>query len=170
MLGSVADRRLFLPRSLRDALRMLDGEGPLVPMAGCTDLYVSLNFGTLKETRFLNLWRLAPLRTIETSGRVTTCMVRHEGEHVLTLRVSRGVPVPSRGSNVDAYSCLDGVTRRTPWTIDGTGTRMRPGGVTLVLGDHPMAKELRALGLPKRALTSGSIDTMRAAFDAAEVV
>ena len=44
--------------SLADALRMLRDEGPLVPMAGCTDLYVSLNFGTLKDTRFLNLWRL----------------------------------------------------------------------------------------------------------------
>jgi len=34
---------------------MLRDEGPLTPLAGCTDLYVSLNFGTLKETRFLNL-------------------------------------------------------------------------------------------------------------------
>jgi len=25
-------------------------------MAGCTDLYEALNFGTLKDTRFLNLW------------------------------------------------------------------------------------------------------------------
>jgi xanthine dehydrogenase small subunit len=64
MLGSVADRRLFEPRSLRDALRMLDGEGPLVPMAGCTDLYVALNFGTLKGAKFLNLWGLDELRRI----------------------------------------------------------------------------------------------------------
>ena len=34
-------------------------------MAGCTDLYVSLNFGTLKDQRFLNLWRLDDLRRIE---------------------------------------------------------------------------------------------------------
>ena len=26
---------------------MLRDEGPLVPLAGCTDLYVALNFGTL---------------------------------------------------------------------------------------------------------------------------
>jgi len=64
MLGSVADRQLFEPRTLRDALRMLDQEGPLVPMAGCTDLYVSLNFGTLTGTRFLNLWGLDELRSI----------------------------------------------------------------------------------------------------------
>jgi CO/xanthine dehydrogenase FAD-binding subunit len=61
---SVADRQLFEPRTLRDALRMLDQEGPLTPMAGCTDLYVSLNFGTLSATRFLNLWTLDELRSI----------------------------------------------------------------------------------------------------------
>jgi hypothetical protein len=33
-------------------------------MAGCTDLYVSLNFGTLSATRFLDLWRLPTLRRI----------------------------------------------------------------------------------------------------------
>jgi CO/xanthine dehydrogenase FAD-binding subunit len=64
MLGSVADRRLRTPRSLRDALRMLDAEGPLTPMAGCTDLYVALNLGELKSTSFLNLWPLEPLRRI----------------------------------------------------------------------------------------------------------
>jgi xanthine dehydrogenase small subunit len=68
MRGSISNRRLFEPRSLRDALRMLRDEGPLVPMAGCTDLYVSLNFGTMKDTRFLNLWRLDALRKIETRG------------------------------------------------------------------------------------------------------
>src|SRR5207302_7305204 len=66
----VSHRSLLEPRSLPDALRMLRDEGPLVPMAGCTDLYVSLNFGTLRETRFLNLWRLEALRKIEQRGRL----------------------------------------------------------------------------------------------------
>jgi len=39
-----------------------------VPMAGCTDLYVTLNFGTLTATRFLDLWRLRELRTIAVRG------------------------------------------------------------------------------------------------------
>ena len=68
MPASVADRRLLTPRSLRDAVRMLDAEGPLTPMAGCTDLYVALNFGTLKDRRFLNLWGLDDLRTMTTHG------------------------------------------------------------------------------------------------------
>src|SRR4029077_17738526 len=64
MQGTVTHRSLLEPRSLADALKMLRDEGPLAPMAGGTDLYVSLNFGTLKETRFLNLWRLAHQRAI----------------------------------------------------------------------------------------------------------
>jgi len=68
MQSTVSHRSLLQPKSLGDALKMLRDEGPLVPMAGCTDLYVALNFGTLAETRFLNLWRLDALRTIEVRG------------------------------------------------------------------------------------------------------
>ena len=68
MQGTVAGRDLLEPRSLNDALKMLRDEGPLVPMAGCTDLYVALNFGTLQPKRFLNLWTLDALRGIEARG------------------------------------------------------------------------------------------------------
>src|SRR3981189_1096882 len=68
MPGLISNRTLLEPRSLNDALRMLRDEGPLVPLAGCTDLYVSLNFGTLKDMRFLDLWRLDALRKIEVRG------------------------------------------------------------------------------------------------------
>src|SRR5215471_6049843 len=64
MPSPVTGRTLLTPRSLTHALHMLADERPLVPMAGCTDLYVSLNFGTLTEARFLDLWRLDDLRTI----------------------------------------------------------------------------------------------------------
>src|SRR5258708_9238422 len=72
MLASISNRSLLDPKSLKDALKMLRDEGPLTPMAGCTDLYVSLNFGTLKETRFLNLWRLEALRSIDVHGDMLT--------------------------------------------------------------------------------------------------
>lgn len=65
MQSTLSGRSLLEPASLRDALTMVRAEGPLTPMAGCTDLYVSLNFGTLMETRFINLWRLDGLRRIE---------------------------------------------------------------------------------------------------------
>src|SRR5438034_8491800 len=70
MQGIIAHRSLLQPGSVRDALRMLRDEPALVPLAGCTDLYVSLNFGTLHGTRFIDLWRLDSLRTIERRGSV----------------------------------------------------------------------------------------------------
>src|SRR3979411_1784218 len=70
--GLISNRSLLQPRSLTEALKMLRDEGLLVPMAGCTDLYVSLNFGTLKDTRFLNLWGIDALRGIAVRGDVLT--------------------------------------------------------------------------------------------------
>jgi xanthine dehydrogenase small subunit len=67
---AVARSRLALarPRTLREALRILAGE-PLVPIAGCTDVYVGLQFGTEAATGFLDLWGLDELRGIAAAGR-----------------------------------------------------------------------------------------------------
>ena len=55
------------PRTIKDALNMLRDDTTLIPLAGCTDLYVSVNFGTLASSRFLDLWPLDPLRRISVS-------------------------------------------------------------------------------------------------------
>ena len=55
---------LFRPSTLRDALHMLHDEGPLIPIAGCTDVYVNLHFGLTKDRRFIDLWPLSELRGI----------------------------------------------------------------------------------------------------------
>jgi CO/xanthine dehydrogenase FAD-binding subunit len=55
---------LLQPRTLDEALGMLRDEGPLVPMAGCTDLYVGFHFGTVPDRRFLDLQGLRELRGI----------------------------------------------------------------------------------------------------------
>ncbi|HUF14213.1 MAG TPA: FAD binding domain-containing protein [Longimicrobiales bacterium] len=65
MKGAVSGLELLRPRSLDEALALLRDEGPLMPLAGCTDVYVSLNFGTLTERRFLDLQELDELRGIE---------------------------------------------------------------------------------------------------------
>jgi len=49
--------------SLDDALRLLCDEAR-TPIAGATDLYVSLNFGTLAPRRFVDLWGIDELRGI----------------------------------------------------------------------------------------------------------
>ena len=56
------------PRTLDEALRVLRDDGPRVPLAGCTDVFVTLHFGTQPARRFLNLWPLDELRGISTPG------------------------------------------------------------------------------------------------------
>jgi len=107
-------------------------------------------------------------------GGRATCHLMDGDEHVLTL-ASRGLPAPLPGSReltMDAWTKADdGVLRRTPWTMRHEGARPRPGGTTVVLGErHPMASELRALGLPKRAAFTTVVDRVTASFGPAETV
>jgi hypothetical protein len=103
---------------------------------------------------------------VDLAGPVARCELRHDGEHVLSLSVRRGFTMPARGSSVDAYSHADGVLRRTAWSMQPTGVRGRPAGAELTLGDHPIAKELRSLGLPRRAALSSTMDHVRMQFQA----
>jgi len=103
-------------------------------------------------------------------GTGTTVRLVDDGAHVLTLTMASGGPVRLPSQAPPSYSFRDGVLRRTEWETSAEGVAGRPGGATLVLGDHPLADELRSLGLPKRALFTSSAARMRASFGAAEVV
>jgi CO/xanthine dehydrogenase FAD-binding subunit len=147
MRGSVANRQLLEPRSLGDALKMLRDEGPLVPMAGCTDLYVSLNFGTLRETRFLNLWRLEALRKIEQRGRIlsigalATCT-----DLIRSAAVNRRLPML-----VAAAREVGGVQIQNRGTLGGNVANASPAGDTLpVLAAAEAAVVLRSAATTRR--------------------
>ena len=58
------------PRTLGAALRLLRDDGPLTPLAGCTDVFVQFQFGTTGARAFLDLSRLAQLRRIRVQGDV----------------------------------------------------------------------------------------------------
>ena len=106
-------------------------------------------------------------------GRSTECVLRDDGEVVLALQVAPGgLPLPASPLEMTAYSHLDGVLRRTPWSTTSRGAHLRPGGAVLELGGpHPMADELRTLGVHRRSpLFSVTVETMTATFGAAEVV
>lgn len=106
-----------------------------------------------------------------TSG--ATCVLRADGQDVVTVTMRRGrVPLPRRPMAMNAYSCDDdGIVRRTPWTTHSLGRQtVRPGGTTVEVGyGHPLADELRTLGLPKRALMTLFDDHMAATFGPPEV-
>jgi xanthine dehydrogenase small subunit len=127
MLGSISNKTLLEPRSLTDALKMLRDEGPLVPMAGCTDLYVALNYGTLDETRFLNLWRLERLRAIELRGAFLSigAMATHAGIIRSTL-VNRRLPMLAAASHE-----VGGAQIQNRGTIGGNVANASPAGDTL---------------------------------------
>lgn len=68
---------------------------------------------------------------------------------------------------LDAYTHRDGLTRRVPWSVRARGAKIRPGGALIRLGNHPIAKELSELGLPKRALFSTTVAHAAMTFGAA---
>ncbi len=63
MKTPLASLDLRTPSSLSDALAILGAE-ERTALAGGTDLYVGLNFGTAPQRRFLNIWGLDELRGI----------------------------------------------------------------------------------------------------------
>jgi len=120
-------RSLLDPRSLADALKMLRDEGPLTPLAGCTDLYVSLNFGTLKETRFLNLWRLDGLRTIQMRGdRLAIGALATHTDLIRSPLVRKRLPMLATAARE-----IGGVQIQNRGTIGGNVANASPAGDTL---------------------------------------
>ncbi|GAA0388532.1 hypothetical protein Acor_53990 [Acrocarpospora corrugata] len=93
------------------------------------------------------------------------CVLRRDGRLVLDILIRPGMPVPVRRvPTLHAYTQLDGVTRRTAWTMKPSGVRARPGGALIRLGNHPIAKELSELGLPKHALLTSTISNLKMSF------
>jgi hypothetical protein len=97
-----------------------------------------------------------------------------DGQLVAGMEFRRGLPIPSaltyRQQTLRSYAHRDGHTLETPFEMTMVGARYRPGGVRLWLGDHPYAKELASLGLPKGALVSVSVANVEMTFGDARAV
>jgi xanthine dehydrogenase small subunit len=127
MLGSVTLRTLLQPRSLRDALAMLRDEGPLTPLAGCTDLYVSLNFGTLRDARFLNIWGIDALRGIAARGNVLSIgALATYTDIIRSPLVCKRLPMLAAAARE-----VGGVQIQNRGTIGGNVANASPAGDTL---------------------------------------
>src|SRR5262249_61799211 len=94
MRTAVSALELLEPRSLKEALRLLRDEGPLVPLAGCTDVYVNLNFGILPQKRFLNLWGLDELKKIRVrDGLLSVGALATYSQIIASPHVGRRAPI-----------------------------------------------------------------------------
>lgn len=96
-----------------------------------------------------------------------TCSLTMDGQHVLTLTVPRGGDNSTEDTPSTSYTLIEGVPHTNVFTRGGTGESTTPGGenVELVLGTHPLADELRGLGVEgSTPLLSAWTEHMRGSF------
>ena len=127
MRTAVSSLSLLEPRTLREALTMLRDDPDLIPLAGCTDVYVNLNFGTLPATRFLNLWRLDSLRRIEARGQTLSIgALATYTDLIRSPLVRRRIPILAAAARE-----IGGVQIQNRGTIGGNVANASPAGDTL---------------------------------------
>jgi xanthine dehydrogenase small subunit len=147
MRTAISPLVLLQPRSVRDALRMLREEGPLTPLAGCTDIYVGLNFGTAGDRRFLNLWGLDDLRGIEVRGDVLRIgALATYSEIIHSAQVQKRLPMLAAASRE-----IGAVQIQNRGTLGGNIANASPAGDTLpVLAAAEAIVELRSIDWKRR--------------------
>jgi len=127
MATPVSRLSLFEPKSLAEALRMLRDQGPLVPIAGCTDLYVGFHFGTVSACRFLDLQALDELRGIRRLGE--TLVIGALATYANLIRsplVRRRLPIL-----VEASRQVGSAQIQSRGTLGGNIANASPAGDTL---------------------------------------
>ena len=102
---------------------------------------------------------------IEQSEGRSTCTWWKEGRHVLSLSLPRGGSRRLPETVMTTYSMLHGVPHATRFVSAAEGVGFALGGADLRLGEHAVADELRALGLPRRALFTTWMERMCSRFD-----
>jgi len=124
---AVSTLELLEPKTLGTALKLLRTKGPLTPIAGCTDVYVALNFGTLSTHRFLDLSRLGPLRRIKERGDVLSIGALATYTEIIKSRaVRRRLPML-----VAASREIGGAQIQHRGTVGGNIANGSPAGDTL---------------------------------------
>jgi hypothetical protein len=102
----------------------------------------------------------------ETSAGRVRCDLAMGGRHVLTLDAPSGGTRMIPDATMQTYSYIDGRLHSTEFRSGADAVGFALGGARLTLGDHPVADELRALGLPKPSLMSVWMGHMRGRFEA----
>ncbi len=157
MPAAIAHRSLLRPRSLGEALRLLRDEAPasLTPLAGCTDLYVALNFGTLADARFLDLWPLDALRGIaRRDGRLWIGALTTHADLIRSPLIRRRVPMLA-----EAARQIGGVQIQNRGTIGGNVANASPAGDTLPVLAAMDAVVILESAAGRRAVPFGSFYT-----------
>ena len=112
--------------SLGEALAILRDD-ERTPIAGATDLYVALNFGTLKPRQFLDIWAVSELRDISMNG--TTLVIGALATYTSLIRSTLvGAHVPML---VAASRQVGGPQIQNRGTLGGNVANASPAGDSL---------------------------------------
>jgi hypothetical protein len=95
-----------------------------------------------------------------------SCRLVMDGRHVLTFDGARGGRFTLPDMPMLTYSYIGGRLHTTRFTSGATEVGFALGGSSLELGDHPIADDLRSLGLPRMALMTVWMGHQHARFDA----
>jgi CO/xanthine dehydrogenase FAD-binding subunit len=106
---------------------MMSNEQPLVPLAGCTDVYVNLNFGTLPAKKFIDLWPLDDLRKIRLSDKALSIgALATYTEIIRSPLVRRRLPILAAAARE-----IGGVQIQNRGTLGGNIANGSPAGDSL---------------------------------------
>ena len=132
--------------SVDEALAIL-GEERRTPVAGATDVYVALNFGTTPERRFLDIWALDELRGITMRGDIL--VLGALATYTACLRsplVRERLPMLA-----EASALVGGVQIQNRGTLGGNVANASPAGDSLpVLAAADAIVVLRSLAGERR--------------------
>jgi CO/xanthine dehydrogenase FAD-binding subunit len=127
MRAAISPLEFVEPRSLKHALDVLRDSQPIIPVAGCTDVYVGLNAGTFAGSRFLNLWGLDALRGISVRGTTLTIGATTSWSDIVNSPLVRA-RVPAL---VSAAREIGAVQIQNRGTIGGNIANASPAGDSL---------------------------------------
>jgi len=94
------------------------------------------------------------------------CRLVMDGHHVLTYTAGRGGRFSLPDTPMKTYTYIDGRLHTTTFTSGASEVGFALGGATLELGDHPIADQLRSLGLPRSALMTVWMGHQHGTFEA----
>src|SRR5882672_6686811 len=126
MRTAISEIDLKRASSTDEALRLLRNE-QRTPIAGATDVYVALNFGTLVPRRFVDIWGIDELRDI--SARIDRLIIGALATYTDVIRspeVRRRLPML-----VEAARQIGGPQIQNRGTIGGNIANASPAGDSL---------------------------------------
>jgi CO/xanthine dehydrogenase FAD-binding subunit len=133
--------------TLDTALAILRDDGPRAVLAGGTDVYVALNFGTETRRRFLDVWGIGELRGIAVRDDVLAI-----GALATYTALIRSAEVQARlPMLVEAARLVGGAQSQHRGTVGGNLANASPAGDTLpVLAAADAAVVLRSASAERR--------------------